>query len=503
MSAIATLRRFVPLAVTVAAALAGAVLPAAAKRAPDPSSSDRLLSAPAPHRQIESVGPVRRVGNAQSRYGIETGVLRRYWRLSPASPGSRVNNPRQVALGYLHDHATELGIRADRLDDQLQLAYEKISPSGTHLRWQQVVERRAGLALRHRGQGVAEARVASVQNNLRPVTCALDHARRSTPTVRSGSRLQAIDPTGHAIGDFKAELYVMRPRTGPRLAYVGERAGRAPDGRLARLRRRAVRRRPRRSRTPWSTHRHRARLRPRSRTKMADSNAASTAPTPTARSRSRRPTTRARCSTSPFTAGIYSLSGPFATHRSTSSRRSFAPVTATDPDSFQFQRIRAGFEDVMRYYHIDSASATSRASASPTSTTGCRSSTRHGFNGADNSHYVPVDQARSPSATAASTTPRTPTSSVHEYGHSIQDNIVPGWGGGQEGAMGEGFGDYWAGTLLPARCTRPVPDRATSSTGTATTRFWPGRSARSTPACTTRRTAAARCTTRARCGARA
>src|SRR5678815_3920342 len=37
---------------------------------------------------------------------------------------------------------------------------------------------------------------------------------------------------------------------------------------------------------------------------------------------------------------------------------------------------------------------------------------------------------------------------------SIQDNIVPGWGGGQEGAMGEGFGDYWAGSysrsLYPA-----------------------------------------------------
>src|SRR5262249_7371798 len=32
---------------------------------------------------------------------------------------------------------------------------------------------------------------------------------------------------------------------------------------------------------------------------------------------------------------------------------------------------------------------------------------------------------------------------VHEYGHSIQDNVVPGWGQTEEGgAMGEGFGDY-------------------------------------------------------------
>jgi Zn-dependent metalloprotease len=37
---------------------------------------------------------------------------------------------------------------------------------------------------------------------------------------------------------------------------------------------------------------------------------------------------------------------------------------------------------------------------------------------------------------------------VHEYGHSIQDNQVPGFGSTLEaGSMGEGFGDYWAGTI--------------------------------------------------------
>jgi Zn-dependent metalloprotease len=36
----------------------------------------------------------------------------------------------------------------------------------------------------------------------------------------------------------------------------------------------------------------------------------------------------------------------------------------------------------------------------------------------------------------------------HEYGHSIQDNLVERFGNQAEsGAMGEGFGDYWAGTL--------------------------------------------------------
>jgi Zn-dependent metalloprotease len=36
----------------------------------------------------------------------------------------------------------------------------------------------------------------------------------------------------------------------------------------------------------------------------------------------------------------------------------------------------------------------------------------------------------------------------HEYGHSIQDDEVPGFGSTAEaGAMGEGFGDYWAGSV--------------------------------------------------------
>lgn len=37
---------------------------------------------------------------------------------------------------------------------------------------------------------------------------------------------------------------------------------------------------------------------------------------------------------------------------------------------------------------------------------------------------------------------------LHEYGHSIQDNQVPGFGSGNEqGAMGEGFGDFFAAMI--------------------------------------------------------
>jgi hypothetical protein len=46
---------------------------------------------------------------------------------------------------------------------------------------------------------------------------------------------------------------------------------------------------------------------------------------------------------------------------------------------------------------------------------------------------------------------------VHEYGHAIQDDQVPGWGATDEGgAMGEGFGDY----LAAAVSNRSTPNSA-------------------------------------------
>ena len=42
----------------------------------------------------------------------------------------------------------------------------------------------------------------------------------------------------------------------------------------------------------------------------------------------------------------------------------------------------------------------------------------------------------------------------HEYGHAIQDEQVPGFGSSPEaGAIGEGFGDYWAVTVSDVRRT--------------------------------------------------
>jgi hypothetical protein len=54
---------------------------------------------------------------------------------------------------------------------------------------------------------------------------------------------------------------------------------------------------------------------------------------------------------------------------------------------------------------------------------------------------------------------------LHEYGHALQDNQVPGFGSTAEGgAMGEGFGDYWAGAL--------TDEHFTTALGTACVASW-------------------------------
>jgi Zn-dependent metalloprotease len=134
------------------------------------------------------------------------------------------------------------------------------------------------------------------------------------------------------------------------------------------------------------------------------------------------------------------LDGQFAS--SSKTKKQAFSVT----NSFLFDRSNDGFSETMGYYYIDYAE---------------RYIQSLGFNNinnrqqvfsvnrlkVDNSYYSPqseeitlgiggVDDAEDADVI------------VHEYGHSIQDNQVPGFGRTLEaGSMGEGFGDYWAGTI--------------------------------------------------------
>ncbi|GAM10158.1 extracellular metalloproteinase 4 [Geobacter sp. OR-1] len=139
------------------------------------------------------------------------------------------------------------------------------------------------------------------------------------------------------------------------------------------------------------------------------------------------------------------LKGPYV---DTTKTRNAAKSATLD---FQFTRSDERFEEVMAYFHID---AVQRYIQSLGFTGGKGILNRqirvnaHGTR-EDNSFYDPspgrkditfgdggVDDAEDAEII------------IHEYGHAIQDAIVPGYGQKTEGrAMGEGFGDYLAGTF--------------------------------------------------------
>jgi hypothetical protein len=145
-----------------------------------------------------------------------------------------------------------------------------------------------------------------------------------------------------------------------------------------------------------------------------------------------------------YSGGVYNLNGPFV-HITNFENPPDPPVTSNDPDGFVYTRNQQGFEDVHAYYQIDTSQRHIQALGFLNIQNGSITVDTHGLNGDDNSYYQSgsnriaygeggVDDAEDTDVV------------IHEYGHAIQYGTVPGWGGGQEGAMGEGFGDYWAGS---------------------------------------------------------
>ncbi|MBP6630417.1 MAG: hypothetical protein KA297_13360 [Kofleriaceae bacterium] len=135
------------------------------------------------------------------------------------------------------------------------------------------------------------------------------------------------------------------------------------------------------------------------------------------------------------------LRGPWADARSSN-----AAQRATEAGlDFSYPRSDDRFEEVMAYYHLDRAQARVQALGFTAVNNRVQEAVANAF-AADNSFY-------------SSTTKRLEFGRggvddgedgdiiLHEYGHSIHDDQVPGWGGGDERSMGEGFGDYFAGSF--------------------------------------------------------
>ena len=136
--------------------------------------------------------------------------------------------------------------------------------------------------------------------------------------------------------------------------------------------------------------------------------------------------------------GIYVLSGPYVNTEPTSSR-----AEETSPDFF-YLRQDDRFEEVMVYYHLDTYQRYIQSIGFDDLMNFSQSCNVNGTPD-DNSWFSPmtgiitfgfggVDDAEDADVI------------IHEYGHAIQHDIIPNWSGGHSGAMGEGFGDYIAGT---------------------------------------------------------
>ena len=135
------------------------------------------------------------------------------------------------------------------------------------------------------------------------------------------------------------------------------------------------------------------------------------------------------------------LDGPYVSTSITKHR-----VTSKN-GSFSFKRNQPGFKEVMVYFHIDRMQRYIQSLGFknvnrrpiPVNIAGLRD---------DNSFYSPVNKTLN-FGTGGVDDAEDAEIILHEYGHSIQDDQVPGFGQSDEaGAMGEGFGDYLAASFF-------------------------------------------------------
>ncbi len=147
-----------------------------------------------------------------------------------------------------------------------------------------------------------------------------------------------------------------------------------------------------------------------------------------------------------FDGGIYSLTGPWV--QIVDWDPPTTPPSTTTDGHWTATRGDNAFNDAMCYYLLDQNQRYIQ-DMGYTGPTGIQELSirvdTDGVGGADNSYYQPganriayghgcVDDSEDADVI------------LHEYGHAIHFGINSGWSGGDTGAIGEGFGDYWAGS---------------------------------------------------------
>jgi subtilisin-like proprotein convertase family protein len=179
-----------------------------------------------------------------------------------------------------------------------------------------------------------------------------------------------------------------------------------------------------------------------------------------------------------FSGGSYSLTGPYI-NITNWDPPSTPPSTTTD-GNWTAVRGDNAFNDAMTYFQIDQNQRYMQ-SLGFTGPTGIQEgpivTDTDGVNGADNSYYQPGSNRMSFGHGCVDDSEDTDVM-LHEYGHAINHDINSSWGGGDMGAIGEGFGDYWAGSYSYATPNGMVyhPEWVFSWDGHGNgNQCWPGR----------------------------
>ncbi len=178
--------------------------------------------------------------------------------------------------------------------------------------------------------------------------------------------------------------------------------------------------------------------------------------------------------------GVYYLDGPWVSITNIPAEPPATAVSTTTDGNWTAKRGNNAFNDAMCYFHVDqnqryiqSLGFTNSSSilAEPIPIDS------DGVNGDDNSYYVYGGGVKYIAFGHGGVDDDEDADVIlHEYGHALTHDIVPSWSGGDTGAIGEGFGDYWGGSYswITTNGSTHHPEWAFSWDGHGSD-TWPGR----------------------------
>lgn len=145
--------------------------------------------------------------------------------------------------------------------------------------------------------------------------------------------------------------------------------------------------------------------------------------------------------------GLYRLDGPWVKLVDQEAPATVPSTSATG--QWTAKRGDSAFDDAMVYFHLD-ANQRYVQSLGFVGDLGLQQLAipvdSDGFDGADNSHFVPAFNRLAFGQGCVNDT-EDAFVILHEYNHALMHDIIPTWTQGDAGGLSEGFADYWASVL--------------------------------------------------------